>query len=72
MTILIWQWITKPVINDYILRRVKVVSFMTKQQMKKLIDKARKECRKKQMKIKMLEYQINFGKFSIDLYFSIN
>ena len=45
---------------------------MTKQQMKKLIDKARKECRKKQMKIKMLEYQINFGKFSIDLYFSIN
>ena len=45
---------------------------MTKHEMKKLIVMARRECKKKNMKIKMLEYQINFGDFSIDLNFSIN
>jgi hypothetical protein len=45
---------------------------MTKHQMKQLISKACKEGLKKKMKIKLLEYQISFGEFLLDVSFSLN
>ncbi len=45
---------------------------MTKQQMKKLIARARHEGIKKRTKIKMLEYQISFGDSVMELAFSLN
>lgn len=45
---------------------------MTKQQMKRMIEKARLEGIKKRTKIKMLEYQISFGDTVMDLAYSLN
>jgi hypothetical protein len=45
---------------------------MTKQQMKHLIAKARREGLKRRMKIRVLEYQISFGEYMMDVSFSLN
>ncbi|MFC1517538.1 hypothetical protein ACFL5G_03160 [Candidatus Margulisiibacteriota bacterium] len=45
---------------------------MKKQEMKRLIAKARNQGVKRHMKIKHLEYQIKFGEYSLALSFSIN
>ena len=55
-----------------IYRQKREVIQMTKQQMKSLIAKACREGLKKRQKIKLLEYEISFGEFVLDVSFSLN
>ena len=51
---------------------MKEVIAMKSQQIKKLIEKARKDAIKKHKKIKVLEYQIDFDEYILDVAFSLN